>query len=134
MREIQFTWAGREVKLVPTMNLLSRLANEVRRETEGSETTVSLAYKCMNGGLEPMFLLIPLRAFLLEALGTQCPPVEEIWVHASSNPKDVLSFRMAYIHAVLPHVDLGKGPAAPSSAKAAAKPTPRRRSTSKAST
>ncbi len=115
MREITFTWNGQTLRLTPTMAILQTLANEVRRTTEGSETTVSLAFKCVNGGLEPMFMLIPLRAFLTEALGGKDVPTdEEIFAHSCESTLDVLSFRMAYVQAILPSVSLGKGLAAPS--------------------
>lgn len=115
MREITFTWKGKELRLTPTMALLQKLANDVRRATEGGETTVSLAFKCVNGGLEPLAILTPLRAFLTEALnGKDVPTDEEIFEHLVSNTGEALSFRMAYVQAILPSVSLGKGPAAPS--------------------
>lgn len=142
MREISFQWKGETLRLTPSMLLLSRLANEVRRGTEGSETTVSIAYKCVHGGLEPMYLMIPLREFIREALASipdrTLPSDDEIMSHALSAPADILSFRLAYVNAVLPHVELGKGPAGPSSAQGAASqpatPGGKRKSTSKSST
>ena len=134
MREVSFEWMGQAVRLVPSMQLLSRIAFEVRRVTDGAETTVSLAYKCINGGMEPLFMLIPLRAFLQEALGDKVPTDEEIWHRVSVTPTEALSFRMAYAEAVLPHVNLGKDRAALSTAQVAATKTSRRKSTSKAST
>jgi hypothetical protein len=142
MREIAFNWKGETLRLTPSMLLLSRLANEVRRGTEGSETTVSIAYKCVHGGLEPLYLMIPLREFIREAISAipdrQLPTDDEIMSHALSAPADILSFRMAYVNAVLPHVELGKGPAGPSSAQGEAskpaKPGGKKRSTSRSST
>lgn len=139
MREISFKWGGSDIRLAPTMLLLQRVASEIRQVTSGEETTVSMAYKCVNGGVEPLFLLIPLRAFLQEALGVdRCPSDEEIMTHALSNVSDMIGFRLAYASAVLPNVDLGKGPAAPSGpgegAKAEKKAGPKKKSTSKPST
>lgn len=117
MREITFKWKGEDKVLVPSMALLSRLAVMLRKETEGLETTVGLAYRCINGGAEPMFIVIVFRAFLVEVMGAAAAPsTEEVYHHLSTHPAEALAFRMAYAEAVLPNVSLGKGPAAPSSA------------------
>lgn len=133
MREIAFEWKGQTVRLVPSMQLLNRIAFDLRKATDGAETTVSLAYKCINGGVEPLFAVIPLRAFLQHALAEKAPSDEEIWQHISTNPKETLSFRLAYVEAILPNVDLGKDRAALETAPKAAPSTSRRKSTSKAS-
>lgn len=136
MREVSFEWKGQTVRLVPSMTLLSRLANDLRKASEGSETTVSLAYKCINGGSEPVFVLVALRGFLQEILGADVPSDEDIWDHLSTNPKETVSFRMAYAEAILPHISLGKERAALLSAPGVApkKASSRRKSTSKPST
>lgn len=125
MREITFKWKGEDLVLVPSMSLLSRLAVMLRKETEGLETTVGLAYRCINGGAEPMFLVLVFRAFLAEALksGTPVPSLDEIYDRLSTHPAEALAFRTAYAEAILPNVSLGKGPAAPSSAGEAAAPS-----------
>lgn len=136
MREISFEWKGQTVRLTPSMLLLSRMANDIRKATDGAETTVSLAYKCINGGAEPVFMVVAMRGFLQEAMGSAAPSDEEIWDHLSTNPKETVSFRMAYAEAVLPHISLGKERAALLTAPKAArqKTSSRRKSTSKAST
>ena len=109
---------------------------EVRRASEGMETTVSLAYKCVNGGLEPMVFFAPVKVLLAEGLGDKVPPDDEIMEHILTNVGDMMGIRMAYTAAILPHVTLGKGPAAPSTAGGGGQPkvTNRKRSTSKPST
>lgn len=113
MREITFNWAGEELTFQPSMTLLSRIAGDLRKATDGAETTVSMAYKCVNGGAEPMFLLLALRAVMMSIKGPNaCPSDEDLLEHALSHISDLVGFRVAYVEAVLPQVDLGKGRAA----------------------
>jgi len=138
MREITFNWAGEELTFQPSMALLSRIAGDLRKATDGAETTVSMAYKCVNGGAEPMFLLLALRAVMLSIKGPNaCPTDEALLEHAMNNITDMVAFRIAYVEAILPQVDLGKGRAALPAAGAgtkAAKTGNKKKSISKPST
>lgn len=110
MREIKFDWKGEEVRLIPSFTLLSRIASELQATTGGAETTISLAQKCVSGGAEPVFMMIPLVHFLREGLRDRAPSIEEAWAHMIESPAEIISFRVAYIEAVMPSVDFGKKP------------------------
>lgn len=141
MREISFEWDGATLRISPSFLLTSRIAQELRKVSEGSETTISLAYKCVHGGLEPVFLMVPLMQYLREALKEKAPGEQEVFEKIVGDPALLMSFRLAYVQAMLPNVEMGKDPAAPQEQGADRKKTaPRtqsgstKRSTSKPST
>jgi len=136
MREVSFNWDGAVVRLTPSLELLQRIALDLRTKTEGQATTVSLAYQCVNGGLEPFFLGIPLHHFLVAGLGDKAPTATEAVQRLLSDLPDAMSFRLAYVEAILPALSEGKGRAAQSVPAAAGsrKTGTAKRSTSKAST
>lgn len=137
MRETKFSWEGKDIRLTPSLALLQRIALELRQTSGGTETTVSLASKCVRGGLEPMFLFIPLKAFMEEACGAETPSDQDLLDHLLSNLSDALSFRLAYVEAVLPVMSPGKEAAVPSAlktAKASDRKGRKKKSTLKAST
>ena len=113
MREITFDWCGEQLRLSPHFALIERIAQELRQVTEGTETTIGLAYKCVHGGLEPVVIMVPLMHFLREAKGADCPTKQEVFDRILSEPHMLVSFRVAYVQAMLPNVDMGKDPAAP---------------------
>lgn len=108
MREVTFTWKDGEVRIVPSFLLIQRIATKLRRVSDGAETTVSLAQKCLTGGLEPAFVMVPLAEFLAAGLGAACPTEDEIFEEILTRPEQLVSFRMAYMQAILPAISLGK--------------------------
>jgi hypothetical protein len=137
MREIKFSWKGKDIRLTPSLQLLQRIALELRQASAGTETTVSLASKCVRGGLEPLFLFIPLKGFMEQACGAETPSDQDLLDHLLSDLSDALSFRLAYVESVLPVMSPGKEaavPSAPKTAKASDRKGRKKRSTSKAST
>lgn len=116
-REVAFTFNGREVRLVPSVKMLRAI------KTDGINV-LALAQQCMTGGADALDLAIVLRHMLRHA--DRDLPEEErrkltddesyLWF-ASGKVAEVVSFQKAYIQAVMPGIDLGKKPAAPSKGK-----------------
>lgn len=121
MRSLTFTWGGAAREFVPTMAVLSAMASELARVSEGAENTLSLAHKMNAGGADPVFASAMLWHMLrasgagiareeayAQLMGAEIPMLEK------------LEFRQAFLQAVLPMVDMGKKPEAPAAPRPAA--------------
>ena len=115
MREIVFTWGGQERRFIPTMAVLSAMASDLARASEGTENTAVLASKLLHGGADPVFASLALYHMLR---ASTVPPMvevtrEEAYAQILGGGEDMVGFRQAYITTVLPNIDMGKKPEAP---------------------
>ena len=55
MRIVSFTWGGQARSFTPTMTVLTAMASDLARVSEGGENTLSLAHKMNAGGADPVF-------------------------------------------------------------------------------
>lgn len=120
-------WLGEECSFSPSMLILSAMASDLHRVSEGVENTLSLARKLNSGGADPVFASTVLWHFL-QAAGRNEVTREEAYTQMmgeSVSLAEKAGFRVAYIQAVLPSVDMGKKPVAP------AKPTPAKKGRSR---
>ena len=111
MREIDFTWRGQDRRFIPTMAVLSSMASDLARASEGGENTASLASKLLTGGADPVFASLMLY-HMLRASGADVTR-EDAYEQILSGGTDMVGFRQAYIRTVLPNIDMGKKPEAP---------------------
>lgn len=114
MRALHFTWAGERREFIPTMAVLSAMASDICRTSEGLENTVSLASKMLGGGADPVFASVGLW-HLLRASGATVTREDAYaqMLSAEVTLAEKAEFRQAFIASVLPSVDLGKKPEAP---------------------
>ncbi|MCE8440044.1 hypothetical protein [Rhodovulum sulfidophilum] len=111
-REQSFRFQGRDLTVVPSLALLRRIKAR-------GVNNVALANKCIRGGVDLEDLAAVLFEFLRAAQvpeGEERPAVSEDESYAfliDGNQTEIAGFKMAYVQAVLPTVDMGKKPAAP---------------------
>ena len=105
-RQVDFLFRGRTVTLVPSIELLRRI------KAKGINTT-QLAQLCSNGGADALDVTTIHQAFLIEAGVRDVSEAESYAFIMSGNTKEISSFMLAYVNAVLPGIDLGKKPDAP---------------------
>ena len=118
MRAVSFGWLGVDRKFTPTMSVLSALAADINRASEGSENSLSLASKMNAGGADPIFastaLWHMLKASRAEYSGSELLPEtsrEEAYEQMMGSEVSLIEkteFRAAYLQSVLPSVDMGK--------------------------
>ena len=111
MREIVFTWGGQERRFIPSMAVLSAMASDLARASEGGENTAVLASKLLHGGADPVFASLALY-HMLRASGADVTR-EDAYAQILGGGEDMVGFRQAYITTVLPNIDMGKKPEAP---------------------
>ena len=111
MREIVFTWTGQERRFIPSMAVLSAMASDLARASEGGENTAVLASKLLHGGADPVFASLALY-HMLRASGADVTR-EDAYAQILGGGEDMVGFRQAYITTVLPNIDMGKKPEAP---------------------
>jgi hypothetical protein len=104
-REITVKWDGEEYTIVPSMALLKRV------KALGINN-LTLAKDCLHGGADPIDMAMVHRIFMKEAGVTVSE--EQSYGFIMGGTPEVVEFQVAYVSAVLPAVDLGKKPAAPS--------------------
>lgn len=105
-REMTFKYGGEEIEIVPSLSLLRKIKSK-------GINNVMTANKCIKGGVDLEDLALILHEFL--KAGGKSVPEDECYSFLTSGDYDeIYSFQTAYIQAVLPAVDFGKKPEAPS--------------------
>lgn len=114
MRTLQFTWQGQPREFTPSMAVLSGMAVDLARTSDGLENTVTLASKLLGGGADPVFGSLVLW-HMLRASGADTSREDAYAQLLSSDVpmSEKAEFRQAFIAAVLPSVEMGKKPEAP---------------------
>lgn len=116
-REVELTWDGDVYTIVPSMALLKRV------KAQGINNLL-LANSCIQGGADPVDVAMAHRIFMKEAGVTLTE--DESYLFVISGGPEMIGFQMAYVSAVLPQIDLGKKPDAPSTKTRAKKATQKR--------
>lgn len=105
-REVTFPWGGEDYTITPSLALLKRI------KAQGINN-LQLARACLHGGADPIDLAVVHRLFMAES-GVKLTE-DESYGFIVGGSDEVQAFQIAYIASVLPSIDLGKKPAAPSS-------------------
>lgn len=103
-REVSIDWDGETYSITPSMALLRKIKQQ-------GIHNLMLANACINGGADPLDLVIVHRMFMREA-GVKVPE-DDSYEFIMSGSQEMIDFQMAYVSAVLPSIDLGKKPDAP---------------------
>lgn len=106
-REVSFTYKGEDVTIVPSIALLRSLK-------AAGINNMALARDCVQGGADPLDLVTVHMAMMKKAGMAVTEDESYGWI-TGDNTVELLSFQTAYVQSVLPGIDLGKKPAAPSS-------------------
>lgn len=103
-REVSIDWDGETYSITPSMALLRKIKQQ-------GIHNLMLANSCINGGADPLDLVVVHRMFMREA-GVKVAE-DESYEFIMSGSQEMIDFQMAYVSAVLPSIDLGKKPGAP---------------------
>jgi hypothetical protein len=103
-REVSIDWDGETYSITPSMALLRKIKQQ-------GIHNLMLANACINGGADPLDLVVVHRMFMREA-GVRVAE-DESYEFIMSGSQEMIDFQMAYVSAVLPSIDLGKKPDAP---------------------
>lgn len=127
-RDLSLTWKGEEKTFSPTFRFLRRVDAKLQGDGDRRSNLFTVAKVINAGGSEIMDVPIVMSMFLAEAgfsaSEEECWHVLSAVISGDASPsqmEDYASFGLAVTNAILPQVDFGKNPDAPSAGAPAVK-------------